>query len=624
MKKRTIGFLTFFLLMQFFTFVGPFEASEQENSEQSEIEQVVENYIALKNRILSTLTYEDSIRAFLAPEITQSKEAVSEADVLDAITGYRKAQVNDLRFERYTCDLTFDSVDVKDQEAWAAVNENIDLYFDCAPTVRNHQMIAHTIMLRKYGEQWLILRDDYTDADGVKKLLTKYFIEKGVSLEEAKKMILSQAEGQITGHMDQLEKIMGTYSGDKLMVLFAGRPVAYAAGAAVKIDSDSSVVPIMREDRVLLPVRFIAEKLQTEITWDQESSAVILSNNLHKVKVKLGDREMTVDGRRVPMDVPAQLVNDRTMLPVRAVSDALGKKVFWDERGLILLSDRDFDRNENAQMVENLVEYYDGFFTKANFPHIDGSTATYPLSIELGKELLGLDEIGAKGFLTHNTTHDAYVNLIDAKADIIFVTQPSPEEEQLAKQNRVELEVVPICKEGFVFLVNKENKVQNLSAQQIQDIYQGKINNWKEVGGENNPIIAYQREANSGSQTLMENTVMKGLKLMQPPKETLVQGMGGLIDRVADYSNAKNALGYSVYYYATQMYQNRNVRLIAVNGVEASKQTIGDGTYPFTVGYYAVLRKDEPQDSNARRLLRWLLGKEGQRIVDRAGLVPVQ
>lgn len=116
---------------------------------------------------------------------------------------------------------------------------------------------------------------------------------------------------------------------------------------------------------------------------------------------------------------------------------------------------------------------------------------------------------------------------------------------------------------------------------------------------------------------------MKGLKLMPPPKERLVYGMGELIDRVADYSNAKNALGYSVYYYATTMYANRAVKLLAIDGTLPQKSTIKDGSYPFTVGYYAVVRKDSPEDGSARRLLAWLLGREGQGVVDKSGFVPL-
>jgi phosphate transport system substrate-binding protein len=165
-------------------------------------------------------------------------------------------------------------------------------------------------------------------------------------------------------------------------------------------------------------------------------------------------------------------------------------------------------------------------FTMDTYPRVDGSTATIPLSEAVACELLGLSKEESTNFIKHNTTHYAYENLIKNKADIVFVTEPSAEELNMAQAANVELEVIPIVKEAFVFLVNVDNPVNSLSSNQIRDIYEGKILNWKEVGGKDEEIIPYQREANSGSQTLMEQIVMKGRKIMEPPKKLMVMGMG--------------------------------------------------------------------------------------------------
>lgn len=262
-------------------------------------------------------------------------------------------------------------------------------------------------------------------------------------------------------------------------------------------------------------------------------------------------------------------------------------------------------------------------FTRDTFPKIDGSTATIPYSQAIAQNLIGLSKDESEKFIKHNTTHNAYVNLINNKCDIIFVTEPSEAELKLAKDANVEIEVTPVVKEGFVFLVNTKNAVNSLTSKQIQDIYQGKIKNWKEVGGEDKEIIAYQREANSGSQTLMEQTVMKGLKLVDAPK-TIVNGMATLIESVANYDNSDKALGYSVFYYAKTMYDKDNIKLLAVDGATPDNKTISSGKYPFVTRYYAVMRKSEPQDSNARKLLAWLLGDDGQKLGENAGYVPLK
>ncbi|MFZ5351847.1 MAG: PstS family phosphate ABC transporter substrate-binding protein [Bacillota bacterium] len=263
-------------------------------------------------------------------------------------------------------------------------------------------------------------------------------------------------------------------------------------------------------------------------------------------------------------------------------------------------------------------------FTKDSYPRVDGSTATIPLSEAAASKLLSLSQDEVKKFIKHNRTHQAYVNLIDGKADIIFVTEPSADELELAKKAGIELEVVPVVKEAFVFLVNKNNPVDTISSSQIQEIYTGKIINWKELGGKDMPIIAYQRPDNSGSQTNMLSKVMKGMPIMEAPKALKPAEMGGLIEAIASYDNSENAIGYSVYYFANSMYIRETIKFVKINGVEPSNETIKTDKYPYTSAYYAVLKKTEPSDSNARKLLDWILSDNGQKIAEEAGYVPLR
>lgn len=262
-------------------------------------------------------------------------------------------------------------------------------------------------------------------------------------------------------------------------------------------------------------------------------------------------------------------------------------------------------------------------FTKDSYPRVDGSTATIPLSENLVTNLLFMSPEEAKNFIKHNTTHNAYENLIDGKVDIIFVTEPSAEEMSMADARGIEFEVVPVVKEAFVFLVNKDNPVTNISAKDIRAIYQGRINNWKDLGGPDKEIIAYQRPENSGSQTIMQNQVMKGLQMADAPSELRPMAMGGLIDVIASYDNSDKSIGYSVYYYANSMYSKNTIKFINVDGVEPSNENISSGKYPFTSAYYAVIKKSEPENSSARKLLSFILSKEGQALAEKSGYVPI-
>lgn len=271
-------------------------------------------------------------------------------------------------------------------------------------------------------------------------------------------------------------------------------------------------------------------------------------------------------------------------------------------------------QNENNELT----------FTLDNYPKVDGSTVTIPLSEGIASELTGRSIEEVRPYILHNKTHQAYVNLIDKKADIIFVTSPSEEELALAKEKGVTLEVVPIVSEAFVFLTHADNPINGLTLEQIRQIYAGNITNWSEVGGDNVPIVAYQRPVNSGSQTGFLDLVMKDLTPMDPPIEKVVAEMGALIDAVATYDNVPDALGYSYYYFVTDMWGNEDVKLLEVDGVYPNKDTISTGEYPVTTAYYAVIRAEEPEDSPVRQMIDWILSEEGQSLAEEAGYVKIK
>ena len=258
-------------------------------------------------------------------------------------------------------------------------------------------------------------------------------------------------------------------------------------------------------------------------------------------------------------------------------------------------------------------------FTADNYPKIDGSTATLPLAEAFKANFTKTDIKDVN--VTHTKTHNAYVNLINGDTDLILVTYPSEDEQKLAKEKNVELEIVPIVKEAFVFFVNKSNAVNSLTLEQIQKIYTGQIKSWKDVGGENQRIIPFQRPENSGSQSGMLSLVMKGQKMMDPTTETLAYTMADIVDVISDYNNGKYAIGYSYYYYANTMYSKDNMKFLAVDGIEPTYDNIKNGLYGIQTAYYAVIRKDAAKDSDARKLLEAMKSERGQEVAKEAGYV---
>ena len=283
------------------------------------------------------------------------------------------------------------------------------------------------------------------------------------------------------------------------------------------------------------------------------------------------------------------------------------------------------------------LDLHSALFTKDNFPKMDASLATQPLTDAFYQNFLGLTPAD-NGYEGYTNTHWGYERLITGHTtfkdqgygdrDIIVVTYPSEEEQQLAKDNNVELDITPVVNEGFVFFVNKENPVDNLTLKQIQDIYSGKITNWKEVGGLDEAIVPYQRPVNSGSQSGMLELVMKDengnpIQMIEPTEETFEQTMEGIIEAVADYDNSRQALGYSYYYYANTMFTKDSIKLISIDGVAPNNETIKNNTYPIHTAYYIVTRKDEPKDSLVTKLKEAMLSERGQIVAENAGYVPV-
>lgn len=268
-------------------------------------------------------------------------------------------------------------------------------------------------------------------------------------------------------------------------------------------------------------------------------------------------------------------------------------------------------------------------FTLDNYPKVDASLATQPLTDAFIKNFTGEEEIPEE-YLDYTNTHPGYIKLIDGEADLIVVTEPSEEELEYAKEKEVELEIIPVVREGFVFYVNSKNPVDGLTIEQIQDIYTGDITNWKEVGGNDEKIQPFQRPENSGSQTGMLSLVMKDKKIMKPLTEDLVETMFAIIDLVSDYDNGLDSIGYSYYYYATTMFDTIDsevadrIKLLEINGIAPNNETIKNEEYPLETAYYIVYRKDEPEDSDVRKLAEAMLSTRGQKVAEEAGYVGVK
>ena len=279
-----------------------------------------------------------------------------------------------------------------------------------------------------------------------------------------------------------------------------------------------------------------------------------------------------------------------------------------------------------------------------SFPETDGSTVCVPMAIEFARQHLGFDDEAVYDFVDFSTTHYAYENLITKRddlygdftyngkymtdykrepVDLVIATHPSDEELKAAEEAGVELLLEPVCYDAFVFITHKDNPVDSLTVQQVKDIYSGRIKNWKEVGGRDEKIRAFQREKNSGSQTAMERLIMGSADMIDPIEVKVIEGMGELVDAVAEYENNTASLGYTYRYYIDNLYKNDEIKAIAIEGIYPTDENIRSKTYPYTTNYYGVIRKED-ESGRAGQFLKWILSDEGQKCVGQAGYITME
>ena len=260
-------------------------------------------------------------------------------------------------------------------------------------------------------------------------------------------------------------------------------------------------------------------------------------------------------------------------------------------------------------------------------PTLDGATALFPVYAAFVQAVYPDDthyeEYDGENspLITCTKTNVAYERLINGEADIIFVAAPSDEELKMAADKGVEFDMIPFGREAFVFVVNQENPIENITLDELRLIYSGEITLWSQVGVEGlGEIIPYQRPKNSGSQTALE-ALMGDVPLMEPPQEYVAWGMDDILETV-EYRNFKNALGYSFRFFCTDMMKS-DVKLLSLDGVAPTPENIANGSYPQSSTLYAIRLKGN-DNPNVTAFIDWMLSDQGMELIEKSGYVSLR
>ncbi len=261
-------------------------------------------------------------------------------------------------------------------------------------------------------------------------------------------------------------------------------------------------------------------------------------------------------------------------------------------------------------------------------PVIDGSTSTYPFTQAVYSALFANGSSHKTFPAKHSKSHVSYQRLINGEVDMLFASvYPASDILEMAEEKGVELELIPIAHDAMIFFTNADNPTTGLTKEQISNIYvNNAYQNWSEIGGPDARLYPYCRNNDSGSHAQMEKHFLHGNEIHpEVQKETsftmsnvLTDVMGAQTDNPVGYG-----LGYSIYYYYHNMdlfySTSTELKLLAIDGVMPTDETIASGEYPLSNNTYIVLRKDTPKDAPARKMAEFMLTELGQECVETAG-----
>lgn len=200
--------------------------------------------------------------------------------------------------------------------------------------------------------------------------------------------------------------------------------------------------------------------------------------------------------------------------------------------------------------------------------------------------------------------------IIDGTANICSASRTLESEEirlMTEKFGTVGLSFI-VAKDALSIYVNKNNTIDNLSTDNIRDIYSGKIRNWKELGGQDLPILKYIRNTNSGTYFFFKQHIMSDEEF----DENCIVKLS--TDNVLDAVNSSiNAIGFGGYTPDT------SIKLLKIDNLELNEYSILNSSYPFTryLYFYTVSNPD----SEVKRFIDWVIGPEGQNIVKESGFI---
>jgi len=244
---------------------------------------------------------------------------------------------------------------------------------------------------------------------------------------------------------------------------------------------------------------------------------------------------------------------------------------------------------------------------------VQGSDTMVNLS-QAWSEAFQAENAGVTISVTGGGSGTGIASLINGTIDFANASREmKPEEVEQAQGAGVDPVESEVAKDGIAVLVNPANKAGSLSMDALGKIYRGEITNWKDVGGEDKEIVLLGRDTSSGTYEYFKEAVVGEDDEYSKAMKNL-QSSQAIVDEVVKNPDAIGYVGIG--------YVSETVKVVEIDAVAASVDTVLDGTYPLSRGLY-MYSNGEPDGVKAA-FLDWIKGAAGQAVVEEQGFVPLQ
>ncbi|SBW08698.1 Phosphate-binding protein PstS (modular protein) [uncultured Eubacteriales bacterium] len=303
-----------------------------------------------------------------------------------------------------------------------------------------------------------------------------------------------------------------------------------------------TVDPVVESGTTLVPLRVISETLGADVTWEQSKQQATIKTAAYTVVFTIGSKSYTVNGASKTLIVAPKAANGSTLVPIRAFSESIGATV-----------------NYNASTKTASIDY----FTKMSGSlKISGSTTLQPIVQAAADKLVSMNS----GLSITVSGGGSGTGIKDATAGTVNIGMSSRE---LTTDEMKSLKVYPVANDGIAIIVNPGNPVKDLTKDQAAKIFLGEIKNWKDVGGNDAPIVVMTRETGSGTRATLEEMILEKKSVVE--RATPFASSTLIKQAVA---KDKNAIGFD-----SIGFVDSTVKALSLDGKSATSATVISGSY---------------------------------------------